>query len=250
MNIGIIGYGAMGKMIECIAKEKGIKIVSTIDPLSKDAKFKEINKESLKDVDIVIDFSHPEAALANIKKYCELKVNVVLGTTGWYDKLDEVKNMVKEAGIGFLWSSNYSVGVNMYFKMIEAAAKLMEKIEDYDLWAFELHHHNKKDSPSGTAKTLSKILLDNISRKKKAVYNKLDRKIEKDEFHFASVRGGPVNFEHTIGFDSEADCITIKHAARNRQGYALGAVLAAIWLHDKKGYFEMDDFLEELIGGK
>jgi 4-hydroxy-tetrahydrodipicolinate reductase len=251
MKIAIIGYGGMGKMIESIAQEKGIEVVSIVDPkCNEEGIFCEVNEESMKDVDVAIDFTLPTTIMDNIKKYCELKVNVVVGTTGWYDHIDEVRKIAEDAKIGFLWSSNFSVGVNMYFKMIDAASKLMNKVEDYDVWAFELHHNNKADSPSGTAKTLSQILIDNIDRKNKVVYDKLDRKIEKDELHFSSVRGGAVNFEHTIGFDSDADCITIKHAARNRKGYALGAVLAALWLKDKKGYFEMEDFLSSLLEAK
>ncbi|MBU0616034.1 MAG: 4-hydroxy-tetrahydrodipicolinate reductase [Nanoarchaeota archaeon] len=251
MKIAIIGYGGMGRMIESIAKDKGIQVASIVDPMCKqDGVFCEINKESMKGVDVAIDFTLPANIMDNIKRYCELKVNAVIGTTGWYDHVDEVKEMVKEAGIGFLWSSNFSVGVNIYFKIIEEAAKLINKVDDYDVWAYELHHHNKADSPSGTAKTLSQILISNIDRKTAIVDEKLDRKIKDNEIHFASVRGGAVNFEHTIGFDSEADCITIKHAARSRQGYALGAVLAAKWLFKKKGYFVMDDFLQSLLEAK
>jgi 4-hydroxy-tetrahydrodipicolinate reductase len=248
MKIAIVGYGGMGKMIEQEALAKGIEIASIIDFVAKGAAHKEISKESMKDVDVAIDFTHPSSVMANIKKYCELKVNAVIGTTGWYDKVDEVKQMVKKSGISLIWASNFSIGVNIYFKIIEAASKLINNAEDYDVWAYELHHHNKADSPSGTAKTLSEIMLKNISRKKAVVYDMLNRKIAKDEIHFASVRGGPVNFEHTIGFDSAADCITIKHAARNRSGYAAGAVLAAIWLSkQKKGYYELDDFIKGIL---
>ena len=248
MKIAIIGYGGMGKMIEAEALKKGVEIASTIDPMAPTAMFKEINSESLKNVDVCIDFTHPSVIMENIRKYCELKKNVVIGTTGWYDKVSEVEKMAKEAGIKLLWASNFSVGVHLYFKMIDAASKLVNYIDDYDVWAFELHHHNKADSPSGTAKTLSDIMLKNIDRKTKVTYEMINRKIGKDEIHFASVRGGPVNFEHTIGFDSDADCITIKHAARNRGGYASGAVLAAIWLNSQKpGYYTQDDFIKGII---
>ena len=248
VKIAIIGYGGMGKMIEAEARKKSLEIVSTIDPFAPTAKFKEINAESLAGVDVCIDFTHPSTIYDNIKKYCELKKNVVIGTTGWYDKLPEVEKMTKEAGIKFLWASNFSVGVHLYFKMVDAASKLINYIEDYDVWAFELHHHNKADSPSGTAKTLSDIMLKNIDRKKKVTFDMINRKIDKDEIHFASVRGGEVNFEHTIGFDSDADCITLKHAARNRGGYASGAVLAAIWLNSQKsGYYTQDDFIKGII---
>ncbi|OVE75117.1 4-hydroxy-tetrahydrodipicolinate reductase [archaeon D22] len=248
VKISIVGYGGMGKMIEADAKARGIEIVSIISPGAKEATHEEINADSLKEADVVIDFTLPNVFMENLKKYCELKKDVVVGTTGWYDKLDQVKEMVKSAGIRFLWGSNFSVGVHMYFKIIEAASNLVNYAEDYDVWAFELHHHNKADSPSGTAKTLSDIMLKNIDRKKRVEYGMVDRRIEKDELHFASVRGGPVNFEHTIGLDSAADCITIKHAARNRSGYASGAVLASVWLAKQEvGYYEVDDFIKGVI---
>jgi len=248
MNIAIVGYGGMGKMVAQAAQEKGLTISAIIDPVAKEATHKKVDSNALKGVDVAIDFTHPSAVLENIRVYCDTKTNAVVGTTGWYDRLPEVKQMVQKSGIGFLWGSNFSVGVNIYFRIVENAAKLVNKAEQYDVWGFEIHHHNKSDSPSGTAKSLSDILIKNISRKKKAVYEMLNRKIAKDEFHFASVRGGPVNIEHTIGFDSAADCLTLKHAARNRQGYAEGAVLAALWLGKKKGYFELDDFMKGLLG--
>ena len=168
---------------------------------------------------------------------------MVVGTTGWYGRLEALKTEMAAAKIGFLWSSNFSIGVNMYFKIVEEAAKLVNKFDEYDVWGHEIHHYNKADSPSGTAKTLEKILLKNISRKTAVVEEKLDRKREMNEIHFSSVRGGLVNFGHTIGFDSAADRITITHEARCRDGYALGAVKAAEWLKGKIGYFEMEDFL-------
>lgn len=247
-KIALIGYGSMGHIIERISKEKGHKIVSIIDPVVEGCQ-KEITMESLNGAEVCIDFTHPKVIMNNIKKYCELKINVVIGTTGWYEHLDEVKKMVKTAGIKFLWASNFSIGVNLYFKIIDAATKLINSADEYDIWAYELHHHNKADSPSGTAKTLSNIMLNNIDRKNKIVNEMLNRKIEKDEIHFSSVRGGPVNFEHTIGFDSESDCITIKHAARNRDGYASGSIIAAEWLTNQEvGYYELDDFISSLLG--
>jgi len=247
MNIAIIGYGGMGKEIEKIAKAKGITIKSIIDPVAQDATHKEINQESLKDVDVAVDFTHPDTAVENIKKVSVLGVNMVVGTTGWYDNLDEVKEIIKTSRIAFIYGSNFSVGVHAYFKVIENAAKIFNKIEDYDVWGHEIHHFRKADSPSGTAKSLAKILLDNIKRKKTAVYDTLHRKRKDNELHFSSCRGGPVNFKHTIGFDSEADTITIEHSARHRGGYALGAVLAAEWINGKKGFFMVDDFIKEIL---
>ena len=247
MNIAIIGYGGMGKDIEKIALGNGITIKSIIDPVAKGATHKEINEESLNGVDVAIDFTQPDVAIENIKKVSELGVSMVVGTTGWYDDVKEVKGVVEKAGIGFLYGSNFSIGVHAYFKVVEAAAKIFDKVPDYDVWGHEIHHFNKKDSPSGTAKSLAKILVDNIERKKEVVYDTLKRKREGGELHFSSCRGGPVNFKHTIGFDSEADAVLIEHAARHRGGYALGAVLAAEWINGKKGFFIVDDFIKELL---
>lgn len=248
MRIAIVGYGGMGRMIEAEARSRGIHDISTIDPKVQGAEFKEINAKSMAGIDVAIDFTHPSAAVQNIRKYCEFKVDAVMGTTGWYDKIEEVRKLVLDSGTRFLWSSNFSIGVNIYFKIIDAASTLINYAEDYDVWGYEIHHHNKADSPSGTAKTLSGMMLKNIERKNKVCYEMLNRKIGKDELHFASVRGGSANFEHTIGFDSDADCITIKHAARNRSGYAAGAVLAAIWLNKKKpGFYGLDDFMQGVI---
>ena len=233
----------MGKVVKTIALERGHEVPVIIDPSAPEATAKKLDAAAAKSVDVVIDFSSGEAVMENLKICQEAGVNLVEGATGWYGKIEEVKQMLNAKNIGFLWSSNFSIGVNLYFKIVEEAAKLVNKFDEYDVWGHEIHHCNKADSPSGTAKTLEKILLKNIARKTSVVEDKLDRKREPNEIHFSSVRGGMVNFGHTIGFDSAADRITITHEARCRDGYALGAVKAAEWLKGKKGYFEMEDFL-------
>lgn len=247
MKIALLGFGGMGKVVRTIALERGHEVPVIVDPSAKEATSGKLDTAALKGMDVVIDFSNGDSVLENAKICAEAGVNLVEGATGWYGKLDEIKKVVgsKDAGgkIGFMWSSNFSIGVNMYFKIVEAAAKLVNKFDEYDVWGTEIHHYNKADSPSGTAKTLEKILLENIERKTAVVEDKLDRKREMNEIHFSSVRGGLVNFGHTIGFDSAADRITITHEARCRDGYALGAVKAAEWIVGKKGYFEMEDFL-------
>lgn len=243
MKIALIGYGAMGQRVRAISEERGHEIVSIIDTSSPDATAQDINTNSLNSADVAIDFSSPKSALDNIQKTTEAGVNMVVGTTGWYDQLDRAREIVEQSNIGLLWSSNFSIGVNVYYKIMESAAKLINQFDEYDMWGHEIHHHNKADSPSGTAKTLEKILLDNIERKTAVVEEKLDRKIEPNEIHFSSTRGGPVNFSHTIGFDSAADTISITHTARNRDGYVLGAIKAAEWLDGKKGFYGMEDFL-------
>ena len=247
MDIAIIGYGKMGQIVGRIAKDRGINVKAIIDPHSADADFSEINEESLEGVDVCIEFSLPEAALGNVKKIAALKKNLVLATTGWYDKLDEVKKIVKKSGIGFMYASNFSIGVNAFFRIVAEAAKVMNNLEEYDVMGYEMHHNRKKDSPSGTAKSISEILLENIKRKDKLVEDKLDRKIEDNELHFASVRGGDIPGTHSVVFDSSADTIELKHTARTRDGFALGSVMAAEWLKGKKGFFSIDDMMKEII---
>lgn len=271
MKIALLGFGGMGKVVRMIALGRGHEVSVIIDKHEEEATSCCLSADILKGIDVVIDFSAGAAVLDNVRICKEAGVNLVVGTTGWHDKLDEVKvltevnntnvlpdenggrpweNGVKgnDGNIGFLWSSNFSIGVNLYFSIVEVAAGLMNKFDEYDIWGHEIHHYNKVDSPSGTAKTLEQILLKNIKRKTSVIEEKLERKREPEEIHFSSVRGGPVNFGHTIGFDSAADKILITHEARCRDGYALGAVKAAEWLNGKKGFFGMDDFLKGVLG--
>lgn len=240
MKFVLLGYGGMGQTLARIARERGHELV-VVDPRSEEADCGAVSDVAFDDVDCVIDFSLGEAVEENVRVCREAGVNIVVGSTGWYERMDAVKELAE--GIGFMWSSNFSIGVNMYFKIVREAAKLVNKFEEYDVWGSEIHHFNKADSPSGTAKSLIEILLEEVDRKEKVVEDKLERKIEPEELHFASVRAGAVNFSHTIGIDSAADKILLTHEARNRDGYALGAVKAAEWMVGKKGYFEMNDFL-------
>jgi len=255
VKIAIVGYGSMGKLVEQEALKRGFKISAVIDPsvsfpAHPETHFKtfaNLDRTSLSDSDVVVDFSHPSSAVRNIKLYCETGIRAVIGTTGWYDKLDEVQEAVRNSEARILWASNFSVGVNLFFRIVEAASSLLNNAEEYDIWGYELHHHNKADSPSGTAKTLSEILLRNIQRKTSVVYEKLDRKILDSELHFASIRGGAVNFEHTLAFDSAADSIVLKHSARDRTGYASGALRAAEWIVlQPPGLYGPNDFMQAI----
>ena len=243
MKIAMVGYGRMGKEIEAVAKAKGYELI-TIDTQSK-ADFKKIDEESMNGIDVVIDFTIPTTAIENAKIYNNLGINTVMGTTGWYDHMDEMKESVKD--IGFIWSGNFSIGVNVFFRIIENASKIIDSVEDYDIMGFEAHHKGKADSPSGTAKMIADILIKNIDRKKKIVVDKLDRKIEEDELHFASMRVGSIPGTHTVIFDSDADTIELTHKARSRKGFAIGAVMAAEWIKEKKGFYGIDEFMNELI---
>ncbi len=248
MNIAIVGYGRMGKLIEKVAEGRQLRVVSIIDPCYPEAAHAEINDDSMKGVDVCICFTQPDAALSNIESICRFKKQIVIGTTGWTDRMSEVERMVRESGIGMVYSSNFSIGVNIFFKLIEQAGQIMNQFEVYDILCYEAHHNKKVDSPSGTATTIAGILLDNISRKNKIVTEKLDRKIESDELHVASMRGGQIPGTHSVLFDSEFDSIVLKHTARNRLGFATGAVIAGEWIMEKQGLFTESDMMKQLLG--
>jgi 4-hydroxy-tetrahydrodipicolinate reductase len=247
MKIAIVGYGKMGQMIERAAKARGIAVVATIDPSNKNAMFSELNAESVTDADVCIDFSHPSVVMNNIGVYCTLGKNAVIGTTGWYEHMDKVRALVKKSGIGLIWSGNFSIGVNMYFRILERAAQIANSVEEYDVFGVEYHHSEKADSPSGTMKMIGDMLVKNIDRKKSAVYDRSEKKIKADEIHLASVRGGSIPGIHEIVFDSDADTITIRHSAKNREGFAKGAVMAAEFISRKKGFFGIDDLMDKVI---
>lgn len=249
MNIAIIGYGKMGHEIERVAKAKGINVASVIDTTDNIAGYREINEQSMKNVDVCIDFTSPSAVICNIQKISKFKKNIVVGTTGWYDKLNEAEEIVNKSNIGIIYASNFSIGVNIFFKIVENAAKIVNKIDDYDIYGYELHHNKKIDSPSGTAKTIGEILIKNIKRKNKLLFEKIYRKIEPNELHFASIRAGFIPGTHVAGFDSNADTIELKHIARNREGFAIGAIMAAQWINGKKGFYDINDMMKNIFGG-
>jgi len=247
MKICLVGYGKMGKMIEEIAIERKHEIVSIIDPKEEKANFKEISKEAVEDADVCIDFTHPSVAIKNIEALSILGKKIVVGTTGWYDEIPKVKEIVEKNQNGLIYASNFSIGMNILFKVTEFSAKLFDKFSDYDAGGIEYHHNKKADSPSGTAKTLAEILRDNIKRKTKINYDKIDRQIESNELHFASLRIGSVPGTHKIVFDSKADTIEIGHTARSREGFALGAVIASEWINNKNGFYSIEDLMNEII---
>jgi len=239
-KLAIIGYGQMGREIERVAKSQGINVTEIFEidnPVSSDKDYA---------FDIAIDFSYPENVLANIENVAKLGKNLVVGTTGWYDKIDYVKRIVESYEIGFLYSSNFSIGVNLFFRIIEYASSLIDKFDDFDIYGNEIHHVRKKDSPSGTARKLAEIIFKNVSRKTELVSSRIDGLISPHQLHFSSIRGGDVFGEHTIWLDSVSDNIQLTHRAKNRIGFAKGAVEAAKWIYGKKGFYSFDDMLMSL----
>ena len=249
INIAIVGYGRMGKEIERIAIERGINVVSTIDPTNNDAKYKKIDSESLAGVDVAIDFTVPNAVVDNVERIAKERVNIVLGTTGWYDRKDEVKKNVMDNGVGLIWSGNFSIGVNMFFKIVDVASKLVNNAPEYDSVVTDIHHNQKVDSPSGTALMTANIMLKNIERKKEILEGSSEGKIKPEQLQVNSSNVGSVIGDHKVYFDSPADSIEIKHSAKNRSGFASGAVMAAEFIEGKKGFYSIDDLMKSIIGG-
>ncbi|MEK7106990.1 MAG: 4-hydroxy-tetrahydrodipicolinate reductase, partial [Patescibacteria group bacterium] len=194
--------------------------------------------------DVVIDFTSPEIVLNNIKTVAYAGKNLVVGTTGWQEHLPEVKKIVLESDIGLIYGQNFSVGANIFFRVIAHATKLFSAFTAYDVCGFEIHHAGKKDSPSGTALRTAQEILQNSNVKKTLQTELLDRQIRPDELHFASVRSGINPGFHQVIFDSTADAVTISHSAHNRQGFAQGAILAAEFIRGKKGLYTFDDVMK------
>jgi 4-hydroxy-tetrahydrodipicolinate reductase len=247
MRIALIGYGSMGREVEKVAIERGHSVSVRIDPVQKEADAAAFTQEAARVTDMAIEFSHADAVIENIHACARLGASVVIGTTGWYGKLEEMRKIVEGSKIGLLYGSNFSVGAHLFFALVAAATELSNPCPEYDILGWEVHHKRKKDSPSGTALTLARIVTGKSARKKKIVTERLDRAPAADEMHFASVRGGEVPGTHTVLLDSAFDTIELTHRARSRGGFALGAVRAAEWLAGRKGVFEVNDFIAELL---
>jgi 4-hydroxy-tetrahydrodipicolinate reductase len=230
MKIALLGYGKMGKVIERIALERGHEIV-----LKKD----EFNTyDGLSTADVAIDFSVPSAAVDNISASFNANVPVVSGTTGWLEHYDEMIALCNEKKGGFISSSNFSLGVNIFFGLNEYLAKIMNQFDPYKVTMEEIHHIHKLDAPSGTAISLAQGVIQNSNYS-----NWTLDEAKKGEIHIEAKRIGEVPGTHTVNYDSAIDSIEIKHTAHNREGFALGAVIAAEWLAGKQGIFTMKDVL-------
>ncbi|WP_053404302.1 4-hydroxy-tetrahydrodipicolinate reductase [Persicobacter sp. CCB-QB2] len=237
MKIALLGYGKMGKIIEQIALDRGHEIVAKIDK-DNAADLANLTGDT---VDVAIEFSMPAVAYDNLTTCIKNGIPVLSGTTGWLDKFPELEQLVAEQNGTFFYASNYSIGVNLFFKVNEFLAKLMNPQKEYEVDMVEIHHTEKLDAPSGTAITLAEGVLDNVERKAKWV-NETSEKAE--ELDIISLREAEVPGTHSVHYRSEVDDIEIKHTAHSRKGFALGAVLVAEWLPKQKGVCSMDDFLK------
>ncbi len=227
MNLALIGYGKMGRLIEELAIARGHRVTFKVD-IDENRDGQALTEQNLRGVDVAIDFTTPDAVLRSVERVTALGVNMVVGTTGWMDQLDAIRSMVEAKGVGFVYGSNFSIGVNLFFRLMETAAAQFRQHSQYDPWIYEIHHRAKLDAPSGTALKLKQIL---------------EKAYEGREVSTASNRAGAIPGEHTVGFDSEADTLTFTHTARSRLGFASGALHAAEWVRGKKGFYEFSDIL-------
>lgn len=247
LKVGLIGYGKMGQMLHDLAPSFNLDVKVIIDPEHTKATAQDITEESLKNCDVCIDFTTPKVVLDNIEKLLKLNVPVVVGTTGWYEQLPKVKDLVHQYDGTLIYGSNFSIGVNVFFKMLKEASRIMNQIPGYDVSGYESHHRMKKDIPSGTAKSIADIVLSEINGKNSVIYQPGNRQIQEDELHFTSLRCGHINGLHEITFDSFEDQIKLKHRARNRQGFAKGALVAAKYCANHSGLIDFNQKFDEIL---
>lgn len=239
MNIALIGYGKMGQAIEDIALKRGHMITCKISSRN----LQDFNPRVLQWADVAIEFSTPESAFANISRCIEIGVPVISGTTGWLNKMEEIRQLCHDRDGSFLYASNFSIGVNIFFEINKRLAQLMNKYEVYDVNIKEIHHTAKLDKPSGTAITLAKDIIENVDRKKVWTISPPNDNHSRS-LYIDAERTENVPGTHIINYDSDIDSISISHTAHSRLGFAKGAVQAAEWIRGRKGIFEMKDVLE------
>ena len=235
IKLGLIGYGTMGREIDAIASANGFVVTDRIDldnPLDPNNHY---------EFDIAVDFSYPKAVLPNLEILAAMGKDIVIGATGWYDELERARQITEKSDVGVVWGSNFSIGMQIMFKLTQAAARYADKFPEYDVFMQESHHKRKKDSPSGTAISLAEIIIKESSMKSKIAGDLSQRSPDHDELCIGVTRGGEVPGTHSVFFDSIADTIEIKHTARNRGGLAKGALFAAKSIYGRKGFFEFPD---------
>jgi len=226
-RLAIVGYGKMGKLVEQLAPEYGFGVALKLDEFN-NADHEGVTAPNFKGIDAAVDFSIPAAVVENVERISALGVNMVVGTTGWLEHVDRVKAAVAKNGTALVWSPNYSIGMNVFARLVAEAARLLAGESEYGAWAWEIHHATKKDAPSGT-------LLKLVEEMKHAGYSRA--------IDAGSNRAGAHPGTHEIGFDSSADTITLRHVARSREGFARGALKAAQWVVGKKGFHEFREIL-------
>lgn len=231
MKIALIGHGAMGKLIERLATEKGHEIGVVIDEADAAATADEV-AANLRDVDVAIDFTTAEAVRRNVEACMIVGIPLVEGTTGWNSERDVIEKLVRDADGSFVFGANFSIGVNLFYRVVDHASELFAKFSEYEVFIEEQHHSRKKDAPSGTALKIKDVVARHI----------------KHDFGVSATRAGNIPGTHRVGFDGPADQILLEHIARSREGFAAGALMAAEWILGKKGFYEFTDVIDEVLG--
>jgi 4-hydroxy-tetrahydrodipicolinate reductase len=236
LKIALIGYGKMGRMLEQVALNRGHIIAAKIDVDSTDKDWQDVSN-----ADVAIEFSMPKSAVENIRRCFEMNVPIVVGTTGWYENLLEIKELCVSGRKTLLTSTNFSIGVNLFFHINKILAQAMENLPEYNVQIEETHHTQKLDAPSGTDITIAEGILSQLSRKKKWTLS--EQAGDESDLEITAIRRDEVPGTHVVKYASEIDDIEIRHTAHSRSGFAVGAMVAAEWIADKKGYFTMNDLI-------
>jgi len=239
-RIVLVGYGQMGRELHKAAEAAGCEIVGIHDV---EAPYADGDTA----YDVAIEFTEPSSVIQNVKIAAEHGRNIVIGTTGWYDHLGEVRAIQEKAGIGVLYGSNFSIGVQMFFRLVEESGRLVNNVEDYDAMLHEYHHRRKKDSPSGTAHTAAERLLGTIDRKTHVTTEAQHDQIDANALHVSSTRGGDVIGRHTLTIDGPNDTIEITHNAKNRNGFVQGALAAARWMKGRTGFYDFSQVFTDIL---
>ena len=234
MRVALVGHGKMGHEVEAVLRERGHEAIVA-----------DRNAAFPAGCVVGIDFTRSDAVPANVEKAMKAGARYVVGTTGWGDRLEDVRKTVTRAGGGLVHAANFSVGVNLFYKIVRDAAAILSRFPEYDPFILERHHRQKKDAPSGTAKVLAGIVSSAGGQRPKPV-SELEGALPEDSFHISAVRAGGIVGDHTVGFDSGGDEILLEHRARTRRGFGLGAVLAAEWIATRTGFHSFDAVLDDL----
>jgi 4-hydroxy-tetrahydrodipicolinate reductase len=246
INVLLVGFGKMGKIIKEHLDYIGAQAVLIHDPHYEEYNTP-LSKLDLSNIQVAIEFTHPDEAYQNVKTLLSKKIPVVAGTTGWFHRIDELKHKFSPEEHTLIYGANFSIGMNLLYELVEDSVKLIDQTKLYDVYGIEAHHRRKADTPSGTAKILSEIILENTHNKDHVVFNLDNKPLVDNAFSFSSIRAGNIVGYHEIGFDSEFDEIKIVHNAKNRGGFAMGAILAAKYAVENKGYHNFKEIFRELI---
>lgn len=245
MKLALLGRGRMGGEVSRLARESGHEIVVELDSASSLTCGR--LPSGLEAAEVAIDFTRPQAVLGSVECLAAVGISVVVGTTGWYNRLDDVREVVDSHGIGLVYGANFSIGANVLLRLVEQASHFLDRFPEYDAYVFEHHHRHKADTPSGTALRLASTILKATERKSHLETSRPGETIEPSALHVVGLRAGSAFGRHLVGFDGPADSIEITHLAKSREGFARGALFAAEWVRGKKGLFEFPELFERRL---